>query len=131
MFEIDRKQYCEQVYSTKPAELSIRISTMNKLLSFTVVALSFSTISASDLTDNPAFCYGLLSAHSQKEADELRDREVEIRALFARIGPKDSTDERGFVAWSNTGMKYGSSLPAIERKAFLTQCRHLLGSNKS
>ena len=72
------------------------------------------------LTDNPAFCFGYLSAQSQKQSDILLKRKMSIRTLFAKRGPKDSTDERGFDDWEKVGRD------AAANPNFLQQCRRLL-----
>ena len=66
---------------------------MIKWLAFVAWNLfGISTVATADqtaynLADNPAFCFGLLSAPSQTDTDTLAQRKAQISALFAKFGP--------------------------------------------
>ena len=78
------------------------------------------------LTDNPAFCFGLLTTQSKQQADALSNRKSEIRALFAQQGPKDSTDERSFDDWERVGRETASHRDDKSHADVFVNCRRLL-----
>jgi len=87
------------------------------------------------LNDNPAFCFGFLSAQSQEQAtssnrDALSQREAQIHALFAKQGPKDSTDERGFDDWEKIGRDAATQQNDKQHNRLLKKCRRLLTNIK-
>jgi len=85
---------------------------------------------ADELAENPAFCFGYLSAQSQKESDALKPRKGHIRSMLGKSGPKDSTDERGFSYWEKIGRdtvsKHGGQVSSQRYATFLEECRKLL-----
>jgi len=93
-----------------------------------VALLIFSTTPAvaDGLAKNPAFCFGFLSAQSQKEPNALRPRKDYIRSLFGKSGPKDSTDERGFSDWE----KIGRDMASKPDSTFLKDCRNFLSAER-
>jgi len=82
--------------------------------------------SAGGLADNPAFCFGFLTAQSQKEPNALRARKEQIHSLFGKSGPKDSTDERRFSDWE----KIGRDTASKPDSTFLKDCRKLLSAER-
>ena len=78
--------------------------------------------------ENPAFCFGFLSAQSQKESDALGPRKRNIRSLFGKFGPKDSTDELGFSEWERIGRDMATDRGDKGHANFLKDCRKLLGA---
>ena len=96
---------------------------------FACIALIFLGIAAAadGLADNPALCFGLLSAQSQQETDALRRRKSQVRVMFAKFGPKDSTDERGFDDWQRVGREIAADRGEVRRALLLENCRRLLG----
>lgn len=82
---------------------------------------------ADGLADNPAFCYGLVSAQSPADGAFLAHREARVRALFARRGPKDCNEERGFDDFAAIGRATAGDTGARADAARLAACRRLLG----
>ena len=92
----------------------------------TLAAASAALQAAADgLGDNPAFCFGYLETRSPALAAALQGRRTEIEALFARAGPKDSTDERGFDDWRRIGRGTAKS-GASDHARVAAACRRLL-----
>lgn len=89
--------------------------------------IALSAARADDLTDNPAFCFGVVSAQSQDAARVLTARRAGIEAVFAKSGPKDSTDGRGFDDWAHIGRDMVAESNDAQRAAYVTSCRGLLG----
>lgn len=81
---------------------------------------------ADGLGDNPAFCFGFLSAQSEKETSALWPRKPQIRSLFAKFGPKDSTDERGFDDWEKVGRDITSDRKDKRYVPLLENCKRFL-----
>jgi len=82
------------------------------------------------LADNPAFCFGFLEAQPGADAGALGRREADVRSLFAKIGPRDSTDERGFEDWARMGRAMASEGDAARRGALKEGCTRLLGGGR-
>jgi len=98
----------------------------------TFMALILFTITpapAAGLADNPAFCFGFISAQSRQVTDAQRLSKPHIRSLFAKFGPKDSTDERGFDDWEKIGRDIASNQADKRHAIFLENCRRLLRIN--
>ncbi len=100
---------------------------------FKFVALLIFSITpavADGLAENPAFCFGYLSAQSQKESDAIKLHKGHIDSIFGKYGPKDSTDERGFSDWEKIGRdtvsKHGGQVGSQRYATFLEDCRRLL-----
>lgn len=89
--------------------------------------IALSAARADDLTDNPAFCFGVVSLHSKDVARALTARRAGIEALFAKSGPKDSTDGRDFDDWARIGRDMAAEFNDAQGDAYLTSCRRLLG----
>ncbi len=84
---------------------------------------------APGLAENPALCFGFISAQSPKETDALKRHKPRIRVLFGKSGPKDSTDERGFAEWERIGRDMASERSDKGYATFLADCWRLLGPN--
>ena len=104
---------------------------MRWLKLFALILFSIPPAAADGLAENPAFCFGFISALSQKETDALWHRKPHIRSLFAKIGPKDSTDERGFNDWERIGREIASDRGSKRRATLQEQCRQLLGADRN
>ena len=91
-----------------------------------LLIFSITLAGANELAENPAFCFGFLSAQSQKESDALKPRKDHIHSLFGKFGPKDSTDERGFSDWE----KIGRDTESKPDSTFLKDCRKLLSAER-
>jgi len=103
----------------------MKINTMRALFAAWIF---FATPAAAyELTDNPAFCFGFLSAQSSSEASTLLKRKRYIRSLFAKMGPRDPTDGRGFKEWQKIGRDFAFQRADGKRKTHLKNCRKLLG----
>lgn len=77
--------------------------------------------------DNPAFCFGFLAALAPAQAGNLAARQADIVALFAKAGPKDSTDERGFDDWQRIGRAAAADSGGTDNRSTATACGRLLG----
>ena len=95
-----------------------------------LIAVSFPAVAAG-LAENPALCFGFISAQSPKETDALGRHEKRIRALFGKSGPKDSTDERGFDEWQKIGRTMASERNDKKHATVLDNCRRLLGVDRN
>ncbi len=76
---------------------------MKRVIPSVVVFIFVWSAAAYELTDNPAFCAGFLSKHSDLHAAMMRTHEAAILRAFSTKGPKDSTDGRGFNEWLQEG----------------------------
>jgi hypothetical protein len=85
---------------------------------------------AGEFSENPAFCFGFISAQSQSETDALGHRKPQIRSLFAKLGPKDSTDERGFAEWERIGREVAFERANNRHGTLLEDCMRLLGNGR-
>ena len=91
-----------------------------------LILFSISPAQAGGLVENSAFYFGFLSAQSERETDELGRRNQHIRSQFAKFGPKDSTDERGFDDWVIVGRETAYDRDDKRYATLLTDCRRLL-----
>ena len=93
-----------------------------------LVIFSIAPATAGEFSENPAFCFGFISAQSQSETDALGHRKPQIRSLFAKLGPQDSTDERGFSEWERIGR--GVAFDRVDNRhgTLLKDCKRLLDS---
>lgn len=99
---------------------------MRILLLMAFLAFSADGAQASELSDNPAFCYGFLSAAEPVAARALAARRAAVDAQFNRTGPKDSTDGRGFDDWARIGAEAAAEPDTPARAALVRRCRLLL-----
>lgn len=99
---------------------------MRILLLIAVMTVSTGGAQAYELSDNPAFCYGFLSAVEPASAAALAARRTAVDTQFNRTGPKDSTDGRGFDAWSRIGAEAAAEPETPARAALARRCRLLL-----
>ncbi len=91
-----------------------------------LIFFSIPAAAAGEFSENPAFCFGFISAQSKKEADALRHHKPHIRSLFAKFGPKDSTDERGFEEWEEIGRDVAFDRIDGSHVTLLGDCKKLL-----
>jgi len=98
---------------------------MKRIVLAGILCISASAATADALTDNPAFCFGFLSAQSAPAALALRPQEHIVRALFASTGPKDSTDERDFEDWRRIGRNAAADQVDHLYVSRLEACRQL------
>jgi len=101
------------------------------LLWFSVCSPAAADTPSDTLADNPAFCFGFLSAWSSADAERLDERLSQIIALHARTGPKDSTDERDFDDWQMIGQEAAADRTDAKNPARLKNCRRLTGFGPS
>jgi hypothetical protein len=103
---------------------------MLKLLLFLAAgpALCFAAVavSAYELSDNPAFCAGFLAVQSDHEAARMRTHEKAIVEAFSRMGPKDSTDGRGYNEWLYEGIAAARDKTGAGYEATDNRCRALI-----
>ncbi len=82
---------------------------------------------ADGLGANPAFCFGYLEARAPALSAALEPEKPAIEALFARRGPKDSTDERGFEDWRRIGrVSAADTATSTDPARLTTDCARLL-----
>jgi len=81
---------------------------------------------AYELADNPAFCAGFLAAQSDRDASMMRTHESKIIGAFSRIGPKDSTDGRGYNEWLHEGINAARDKSDPDSEAIKKRCRTLI-----
>jgi hypothetical protein len=93
-----------------------------------LVIFSIAPAAAGEFSENPAFCFGFISAQSQTETDALGHRKPQIRSLFAKLGPQDSTDERGFAEWERIGRSVAFERADNRHGTLLEDCMRLLDS---
>jgi len=91
-----------------------------------LVFFSIAPATAGEFSENPAFCFGFISAQSPTETDALGHRKPQIRSLFAKLGPKDSTDERGFAEWERIGRDVAIDRADNRHGTLLEACKRLL-----
>ena len=103
------------------------IDWMRGLTFIALVYFSIAPATAGEFSENPAFCFGFISAQSQTETDALWHRKPQIRSLFAKLGPRDSTDERGFSEWEKIGREVAFEQAGNRHGALLEDCMRLLG----
>lgn len=99
---------------------------MRNLICAALFCFTVTSGNAYELADNPALCFGLVLAQSGDGTGLWRQREPHIRALFARAGPKDSTDGRGFDEWQDIGRNIATERDVKNLNALLENCRRLL-----
>ena len=97
--------------------------------SVVILLISIFPTAATGLAENPALCYGLIAAQSTKDATEMQTREKQIRALHGKVGPKDSTDERGFIDWVKIGREIAIENGA-DKEILVSECQVLLRVTK-
>lgn len=98
-----------------------------KRLAAALALIATGDAGAAELSDNPAFCFGYLSAKTPALYRQLAPKETAIRTRFARAGPKDSTDERDFDDWR----RFGAQTALAERSDTRTAaCAKLLDGSK-
>jgi hypothetical protein len=103
---------------------------MRGLKFIALVVFSIAPATAGDFSENPAFCFGFITAQSQTEPDALWHRKPQIRSLFAKLGPKDSTDERGFAEWERIGREVAFERANNRHGTLLEDCMRLLGNGR-
>lgn len=96
-----------------------------------VILSSLSPAWSYSLGQNPALCFGLIASQSTLEKQALAEKEPDIRALFAKIGPKDSTDGRGFEDWANIGRAIANDRDDKNRIKLIKSCRNFFSTQKA
>jgi hypothetical protein len=81
---------------------------------------------SSFLTTNPAFCYGVASAVPNRLLQMKIAPLAEIRRRFAKAGPKDSTDGRGFEDWAAIGRSAAREDAGRNAAMLLSSCAAVL-----
>lgn len=104
---------------------------MRRLALIALILAGTAAAAADGPADNPAFCFGYLAAQPGTDADALRRRKAEIRSLFAKIGPRDSTDERRFEDWERIGRDRAADSGDTRRGALRDGCTRLLGGGRN
>lgn len=99
---------------------------MLRIAAMCCIVLSAATAQAYELGDNPAFCAGFLASYSDRYAAMMRTHENKIMAAFSRIGPKDSTDGRGFAEWLHVGARAAEDKSDARYDATFLRCRDLV-----
>ncbi|WNK00491.1 hypothetical protein L2D14_03475 [Thalassospiraceae bacterium LMO-JJ14] len=88
---------------------------------------SAATVAAAyELSDNPAFCAGFLASQSDRDAAMMRTHETAIIDAFNRIGPKDSTDGRGYNEWLHIGISAARDRGNADYATTDARCRALI-----
>lgn len=88
--------------------------------------LCASAAEAYEISDNPAFCAGFLAVQSDRNATRMRTHETAIINAFAKIGPKDSTDGRGYSEWLHIGIEAAHDKTAPDYAATGKRCDALI-----
>jgi len=104
---------------------------MKFTLACALLLLGSAATTANDLSANPAFCVGYLSAQSPSDRILISNRLALIRTQFAKTGPKVSTDERNFEDWRNEGSKAAVEDAPKATAMNVEQCRRLLSLPKA
>lgn len=99
---------------------------MERVLTMCCLLLIAADARAYELGDNPAFCAGFLASQSDRYAAMMRTHEDAIVDAFNRLGPRDSTDGRGFTEWLHIGVQAAQDSNSSGYNQTIVRCRTLI-----